>query len=379
MHRCATGLAAAALCSALALPAQAAGYRLTALPALTPGHNSFANTLAPSGKVLGDSYVPRPCPPSQWLNCLFDGFASQQARAVVWRSVSRPPTALACLGQAPGRPATDKPCEATGINGSGRLVGHSQTRRDTLPVPVLWADAASPPVDLSARLQSLPPFASARAVGINEQGWILGGAQSSGIQSEYAFVLREGVASALPSLGADSVQPVAVNSTLAVGNGQFEIGGQSGALIWSLATGGTEVLRTVDGSVNHVYAEGLSTAGHVTGFYWAPANPQGNKAFVWFQGRAQTLATLPDHSSHAYAVNAQGQVVGSHCTSRPGTQDCHATVWTNGERLDLNTMATPPAGYTLVQATGINDQGQISGWMFSAPKAYRAFVLTPQP
>lgn len=360
-----------------------AGYLITTQAAADASLDSYANLINAQGSVLGEVYVKQGCPVSQWMTCLMDGYTQSQPRSAWWAASGDTPTLLACLSDKVS-PATswDKPCEALGMNARGVMVGRSYVSKGAFEMqarPVLWLSANSRPVDLSAQLQGLPAYASARAVGINDQGWILGRAQTAGSGSaEYAFLLRDGLPSLLPAMGASSVKAKALNATMAVGEGQYERGGQSGVIVWTLG-GPVSTLRSVDGTENYVYAEGLSSAGHVAGFYWAPANKQGNRAYVWYQGRAQALPTDAGYSSVAYGVNAGGQVAGSHCRTDQDIHGCRAVIWTNSVRQDLNSLATPPAGYTFVQAKAINDQGQITGWMIDSRNHARGFSLSPHP
>lgn len=366
---------------ALMSPHARAGYTVATLAPVAGEHDSYGDVISAQGLSLGEAYVKQSCPFSLWMNCLMDGYAPRQPRSAWWSASGGAPTLLQCLSDKVN-PSTswDKPCQADAINARGVMVGRSYVPKGAFDLqtrPVLWLSPGSAPVDLSAQMQGLPAYASARAVGINDQGWVLGRAQGAASNAgEYAFLLRDGLASVLPSAGAQSIRPKAISTTMAVGDGQYDRAGQSGVILWTLG-GPTSTLRTVDGSENHVYAEALSSAGHVAGFYWAPASKQGNRAYVWFQGRAQTLPTESGYSSVAYGVNAAGQVAGSHCRTDQDIHGCRAVVWTNGVRQDLNALATPPAGFTFVQAKAINDQGQITGWMVNRSKVYRGFVLKP--
>lgn len=367
---------------ALSSTSASAAYSVSLLAPIAPDQNSYGNVISANGIVLGESYVKQDCPVSQWVGCLLEGYSSRQPRSVWWPVQGGAPTVLPCLSKVVSTSASwDKPCEAHAVNNRGVMVGRSYVPKGAFDIgvhPVLWLSPGSAPVDLSPQMQGLPSYLSARAVGINEQGWIIGRAQIDNRQNEYAFLLRDGLATVLPSAGALSVKARAINATMAVGDGQYERGGQSGVIVWTLG-GPTTTLRTVDGSENDVHAEAISSAGHVAGFYWAPASKQGNRAYTWYQGRAQALPTDTGYSSVAYGVNAAGQVVGSHCRTDQDIHGCRAVVWTNGVRQDLNVLATPPAGFTFVQAKSINDQGQITGWMVNASNAYRGFALTPRP
>lgn len=363
-----------------------AAYSVVRLGPITPDQSSYGELIGVDGLVIGESYVRQDCPMQQWVGCLVEGYTHHQPRSVWWSArtpgESGGPTPMRCLSKAGSTSASwDKPCEAQAVNSRGVLVGRSYVAKGAFDVgvhPVLWLSPGSEPLDLSPQMQGLPPYLSARAVGINEQGWILGRAQVDNKLTEYAFLLRDGLASVLPAAGALSVRARALNATMAVGEGRYERGGQSGVIVWTLG-GPTSTLRTVDGTENDVHALGISSAGHVAGFYWAPASKQGNHAYVWFQGRAQALPTEAGYSSVAYGVNAAGQVVGSHCRTDQDIHGCRAVVWTNGVRQDVNALATPPAGFTFVQAKAINDRGQITGWMVNAANTYRGFALLPQP
>lgn len=378
-----------ALSALLAPSAHASGYRLDALDPVLPGRSSYGMVISASGLVLGETYVQQGCPLSKWVNCLLDGLKVQQLRSVWWqppvsgqgRNNAMQAMALACLDASAMEAINgDKPCEALAVNTQGRAVGRSYVSKGDAGIEaraVLWPQAGGPPMDLGPFLQSLPIHGPSSAVGINDQGWVLGRADQ-GNGTEFAFLLRDGLVTTLPAMGASSVKAKAINAMVAAGDGQFDKGSPTAALIWTLG-GPTTVLRTVDGSDNDIHAEAVSSAGHVAGFYWAPASRQGNRAFVWYQGRAQSLPTDLGYSSLAYGVNAAGQVVGSHCRTDQDIQGCRAVVWANGARQDLNAMVQAPAGFLLVQARAINDQGQITGWMVNGAHVYKGFVLTPRP
>jgi probable HAF family extracellular repeat protein len=55
----------------------------------------------------------------------------------------------------------------------------------------------------------------------------------------------------------------------------------------------------------------------------------------------------------------------------------HAFVWHDGILEDLNTLIPAGSGLTLVEATGINNAGQIVGWAYDASFRTHAFLLNP--
>jgi hypothetical protein len=146
------------------------------------------------------------------------------------------------------------------------------------------------------------------------------------------------------------------------------------------------------------------------------------KAFVWQNGRLHFLPTLPEYTiTHAVAINNHGLVAGdASLGSFPGDEnvpahavcwvhfkirdlgtgaalavnnagaivgdsgngpavsyhDPHALLWTHGYRYDLNDCLPPRSGWVLSTATGITNNGQITGYGLFHGKE-QAFVLTP--
>ncbi|HTD44597.1 MAG TPA: hypothetical protein VK687_10465 [Bryobacteraceae bacterium] len=79
------------------------------------------------------------------------------------------------------------------------------------------------------------------------------------------------------------------------------------------------------------------------------------QAAVWSNGTVTPLAPLV---SAALGINNSGQAVGY---APAGTAPQHAFLYTNGVRVDLNTLIPANSGWTLLSANAINDLGQIAG------------------
>jgi len=87
----------------------------------------------------------------------------------------------------------------------------------------------------------------------------------------------------------------------------------------------------------------------------------GTHAFLWTEaGGMRDLGHLGGGTSRATAISDTGQVVG---TSSLIDGSAHAFSWTSsGGMLDLNTLLSPNSGWVLVEAHGVNNKGQITGY-----------------
>jgi probable HAF family extracellular repeat protein len=89
------------------------------------------------------------------------------------------------------------------------------------------------------------------------------------------------------------------------------------------------------------------------------------------------LGTIPGGSgSQAYGINASGQVAGYAYANGGGER---AFLYSNGTMADLNLLIDPTSGWTLTEATAINNNGWIVGYGTNASGQQDAFLLTPTP
>jgi probable HAF family extracellular repeat protein len=87
------------------------------------------------------------------------------------------------------------------------------------------------------------------------------------------------------------------------------------------------------------------------------------------------LGTLGGYQSVANGINNSGRVVGRSFTN--GFADDHAFLYSGVVMQDLNNLI--PSGWTLEDATGINDKGQICGYGINSTGQQDVFLLTPTP
>jgi probable HAF family extracellular repeat protein len=121
-------------------------------------------------------------------------------------------------------------------------------------------------------------------------------------------------------------------------------------------------------------AYAVNDSGQAVG--WENDGTSGTHALLWNISTNTTtdLGTLGGNSS-ALAINNSGQIVGYFSTS--GGSD--AFLYTgSGPMVDLNNLIAG-AGWTLEEATGINDSGQIVGYGVNPSGQTHAFLLTPSP
>ncbi len=160
------------------------------------------------------------------------------------------------------------------------------------------------------------------------------------------------------------------NGDTIVGRERNQIGTMQQAVRWTQATG-LRRLAHLPGVTNSS-AEGVNDLGQVVGFV-----PDGirSSAVTWStSGAMQFLAAAPGERSAAFDINEQGLIVGYSGFLR-------AALWTeDGTLHELRTLLdSSGAGWSLAEATAINDVGQIVGWGTNPAGQQRAFLLTPVP
>jgi probable HAF family extracellular repeat protein len=308
---------------------------------------------------------------------------------------------------------------ATAINASGQVVGGSGQlveRNFVSQQGILYQDGA---------LTALPTLGGPYniAFGVNDAGQVVGEVDLPGTYVVHGFVYQDGVLTELLPLGGSNL---AYCTAFAVNNAGQVVGysntgtGVTHAVLWE--NGVATDLGALGGNGDS-QATGINDAGQVAGSTDVSGAP-GYHAFRYSGGVMQDLGTLPDYDgSVGQAINAAGQVVGyafrlqqgfvDHAFLYDGTQmydlgtlpgqlqsealginsfgqvvgwsgkgagfstKSHAFLYTDGVMTDLNTLIPADSGWKLMQATAINDAGQIVGYGINADNATHAFLLTP--
>lgn len=267
---------------------------------------------------------------------------------------------------------------ASGLNDLGEVAGISNS--PFAPIPCCDAFIWSPTGEIRD-LGTLPPSVgcSPERVVINDRDEVIGSSgpntfPSNVICPDFLWESKFGMQQiGLPS-GALTAGVSGINSAGVV-VGSYQASDFSGrSYVWTRLGGFRDL------GIPQSQALGISNNGHVVGqLYSCPAcSPSNNgHAFLWDPRHgALDLGTLPGHTnSSAQAVNVRDEVVGYSALFVTGP---YPFLWTKATgMLNLNLLIDTASGWQLIDATGINASGQITGWGIFKGENH-GFVLTPK-
>jgi probable HAF family extracellular repeat protein len=259
--------------------------------------------------------------------------------------------------------------QAVGLNDEGVIVGSSNT--STALRAVMWTRDGK-----FHEIGALPGDKGSQALAINNRGEVAG--SSSGPRGTRAFLWTEknGIRDLGGLPGSDYTEATALNDSDQV----VGFSGKTGvthAFLWSSDEGIKDLGVLPGDSTSQAF--GVNNQGQVVG--WS-RGPHGTHAFIWTKPEGmRNLGGLPNGTStEATAINDRAEVVGLAGDGK----GYRGFRWTSEDGVqDLNALLPPDAGVLLVGAFGINNRGQIVAYggpsnahthHFNAPRAY---LLTP--
>jgi probable HAF family extracellular repeat protein len=279
--------------------------------------NSYGYGINSSGQVVG------------W------GFSSDSSHAILWDNGN---SRNLC---------NENESAGFGINDSGFVVGKmvgSAGTGDTYVHATLWRNGDA--IDLGTLGGT-----DSSANGINKNGQIVGFAWTSDNTAYRAALWENGLVRDLGSLGGSSSAAQGVNTAgQIVGYSLIPSDSTYHAALWT--NGAIKDLGPLEATSSVALA--INDSGKIIGYYTTPDRLV--HAALWDNGSINGLGSLGGDSI-AYSINNKNQIVGMSVDSK--YRSC-ATLWSEGSILDLNYLVDGTE-WSLVEATGINDQGQITG------------------
>jgi probable HAF family extracellular repeat protein len=344
-------------------------YRLTDLGKLAiDGTDTRAAGINNQGQIVGRSRVGSGTPSSGYI----------------WENGTM--TALPMTGTLNGSEIVTMPGRgglSRSINEAGIIVGTGDQLPRATDRGMLWTPNSSGGYDLA-----IYDFGGVESyfIDINNNNEIAG-YHIFAAGKRNAIFWQNGTRIDLPNLGGDQNFALAINDGTTIAGYVDTDGADNGtntysATIWQKDAGGNFVLTDLGTSgFNQSFARDINAIGQVIGQL---TNGTGtdltSSPFLWNGGSFTQLGSLGGARGDALSINLAGQIVG---VSNDASGTARATLWQDGQVFDLNALVTNGTGWTLSQATGINDRGQIIGYgtFTSSPgqTETRAFVLETVP
>lgn len=318
-------------------PASAAPtFSITFLPT-----NTFAYSINQSGQFAGES-----------------DFPSGVRHAALWNNPAAPAD-LGSLGDF---------SSANAISNNGQVAGYS----------VLTSGFIHGFVYSGARLSDIGTLAGGNsyAYGVNAAGVAVGEADDANGESR-PVIYANRVLTDLSPTGVVYGQARAINDAgMVAGGGQLVGAGYAHALLYG--AGMVQDLGTLGGPASYAFA--INDRGQVAGTSFIDDDIE--HVFLYSDGVMRDLGSLGGPLTGTRGLNNLGMVVGysTYPGDEPGVAFSKATLYRDGQVLDLNTLVDTEDGYwNLTDAVAINDAQQILVNACTAFGDCRTALLMPVP
>jgi probable HAF family extracellular repeat protein len=318
----------------------AALYSITDLGTLGTGNMSVANAINNAGVVVGYTFV-----------------TPYQTHAFRWSAGT-----MTDLGVEPGADYS----VANAINDAGQVAGTADRQSGGYGYPVRWS-ATGTLTDLGGTITNELGVGNA----IDPAGRIAGGQRPADSEGSPIAELYDtnGAATFLGN------PPDSLSAAAGINAVDQVVG--SPAFVWKSGT--LTMLPPLAGAQGGAGANAINISGQIVGWSGVAGSSDAHAALWSGSGAAATDLGLIGGIAYnqATAINAAGQIVGN---ADPHCSPCANPVpWLRepgGALRDLNTLIPAGSGWTLEQANGINDRGQIVGaGLYNG--ATHAYLLTP--
>ncbi len=256
---------------------------------------------------------------------------------------------------------------AMDINDDGYVVGQASIPNG-INHAFLWHNGTMTDLGVLGGPTWGPEYGFSWAKAINNKGQIVGSSSTNSVDgASHAFLYQDGMMQDLGTLGGNVSSADDINESGQVVGYAMVAGGANHAFLWENGT--MRDLGTLGGSES--YAFGINDRGQVTGYSETASG--GWNAFLWENGTMQNLeAPSGHHSSWAYDINIDGQIVGDAYDDYESV----AALWENGTTSKLNDLL-PDDSQWMALANAINDKGQVVGNGYRNGEQ-RALLLMPQ-
>jgi probable HAF family extracellular repeat protein len=253
--------------------------------------------------------------------------------------------------------------EALGINNLGEVVG-STRNAGNVNRAFLWTNTVG-----MQDLGTLTGTGSSIARGINDLGQVAGASDSASGWPR-AFLWQCGVMTDIGDLGGPCSGAWAINNVGQVaGNSYRDTSGRDYGFIWE------DGVMTDLGIPRWNDVFGLNDLGQVVGTVYRPDS--WGEPFVWQDGSLTILPTFHGIVNRPTAINNLGEIVGFASASSTENMYFYATLWEDGEIINLDPIGRSLGWDGLERAYDINNEGQIVGYGYLQGEPH-AFLMTPE-
>jgi probable HAF family extracellular repeat protein len=329
------------LCAVLLLAGSSTAWAAPSFSIAFLPTNTYAYSINQSGQFAGES-----------------DFPSGLRHAALWNDVLAPRD-LGSLGDF---------SSANAISNNGQVAGYS----------VLTDGFIHGFVYSGSRLTDIGTLAGGNsfAYGVNAAGTVVGEAEDANGESR-PIIYANGILTDLSPAGVVYGQARAINDAgLVAGGGQLVGAEYAHALLYGDGT--VQDLGTLGGPASYAFA--INDRGQVAGTSFI--DDEIEHAFLYTDGVMRDLGSLGGPLTGIRGLNNLGMVVGysTYPGDEPGVAFSKATLYRDGQVLDLNTLADTQDGYwILTDAVAINDAQQILVNACTEFGDCRTGVLTPVP